>query len=282
MTSVQRNVQDNPLQMAALGAAIAYPAWGLLRAIPTPLLLIGAGLFLTTKRGQQSAKDVTEKLGDVVQLSSDALAEAAGSVRSELTESVASVRSGAEQAVNLVASTAAGMTDRARTALQNATETVKQATDGGKIATAATADVHPLKNRTADAATSGRDAISEFVRENPLWVVGIGAALGAFIAASLPTSDSENKLFGAGSDKLKNKMREAAAEGIDKASDIAADAASSVATAAAREGLDAAGVREALNTVANTARAVADRGLDTALGKTAQPDQHPISERNAP
>src|SRR6476620_6895843 len=56
--SIQRRAQDNPLQMAAVGAAIAYPAWSMLRAIPTALLLIGAGLFLTSKRGQQSAKDI--------------------------------------------------------------------------------------------------------------------------------------------------------------------------------------------------------------------------------
>jgi hypothetical protein len=58
--SVQRKAQENPLQLAAVGAAIAYPAWGLLRAIPTPLLLISAGLFLTSKKGQKSARDVTD------------------------------------------------------------------------------------------------------------------------------------------------------------------------------------------------------------------------------
>ena len=45
INSVQRKAEENPLQLAAVGAAIAYPAWGLLRAIPKPLLLIGAGLF---------------------------------------------------------------------------------------------------------------------------------------------------------------------------------------------------------------------------------------------
>src|SRR4051812_47983410 len=46
--SVQRNARDNPLQTAAIAAAAAYPALGLLRALPMPLWLIGAGLFLTS------------------------------------------------------------------------------------------------------------------------------------------------------------------------------------------------------------------------------------------
>src|SRR6478672_12646744 len=77
MQSIQRRAQDNPLQMAAVGAAIAYPAWSLLRAIPTPLLLIGAGLFLTSKRGQQSAKDMKDRLDDVVQQGTERVSDVA-------------------------------------------------------------------------------------------------------------------------------------------------------------------------------------------------------------
>ena len=36
--SLERKIRENPLQAAALGAAVAYPAWGLLRAIPAPSL----------------------------------------------------------------------------------------------------------------------------------------------------------------------------------------------------------------------------------------------------
>jgi hypothetical protein len=128
---------------------------------------------------------------------------------------------------------------------------------------------------------SSRNAVTDFVNNNALLVAGIGAAVGAFIAASIPPSDAENRLFGAGSEKLKDKAREAAAQGIEKAGDIATEAAGSVAAAAAREGLDAAGVQGALNKVADSVRAVTDRGLDTALGTTTQPNEQPTRERNA-
>jgi histone H3/H4 len=136
-----------------------------------------------------------------------------------------------------------------------------------------------------------RDALTSFVNDNPLLVAGIGAAVGAFIAASIPSSEAENRMFGAGSEKLKDKAREAAAQGIEQAGNIVAEAAGSVATAAAREGIDAAGVQRALNTVADSVRKVADRGLETALGATPpsgqqrhseqQPSQQPNTQRNA-
>jgi hypothetical protein len=133
----------------------------------------------------------------------------------------------------------------------------------------------------AAAATRSRNVLTGFVNDNALLVAGIAAAVGAFIAASIPASDAENRLFGAGSAKLKDKAREAAAQGIETAGEIASQAAGSVAAAAAREGLDASGVQRALNKVADSVRTVADRGLETALGANSQSAQQNTSERNA-
>jgi hypothetical protein len=134
-------------------------------------------------------------------------------------------------------------------------------------------------------ARTSRYGVTDFINDNPLLVAGVAAAVGAVIAASVPPSEAENRLFGEGSEKLKEKAREAAAQGIEKVGDLAAETAGSVAAAAAREGLDAAGVQTALDKVADGVRAVADRGLDTALGNKKQPEpsesfQHPTPERN--
>jgi ElaB/YqjD/DUF883 family membrane-anchored ribosome-binding protein len=288
--SVQRKAKENPLQLAAVGAAIAYPAWGLLRAIPTPLLLIGAGLFLTSKRGQQSAKEVKEKLDDVIQQGTERVSDVAGSIRSDLDDRIAGARYGAEEIQDSVTSAANDVVDKARAAFQNTTYAVKAAAGDivGKT-TAAAENVIATATESAGIAndcaaamgTSTGNAVIDFVKENPLLVAGIGAAVGAFMAAAIPSSQAENRLFGAGSEKLKDKAREAAAQGIEKAGDIASQAVGSLAAAAAREGLDAAGVQHALNTVAGSVRAVANRGLETALGESTTPNQQPISERNA-
>jgi tartrate dehydratase alpha subunit/fumarate hydratase class I-like protein len=159
---------------------------------------------------------------------------------------------------------------------------------GDKVSSTADAlksGIGEAKDRADEMARISRYAVTDFINENPLLVAGIGAVVGAVIAASIPPSEAENRLFGAGSEKLKDKAREAAAQGIEKVGDLAAETAGSVAAAAAREGLDAVGVTGALSKVAGGVRAVADRGLDTALGekKQSQPNssfEYPASERN--
>ena len=288
--SLQRKAKENPLQIAAVGAAVAYPAWGLLRAIPTPLLLIGAGLLLTSKRGQQSAKEIKAKVEEVVQQGSDKVSDLAGSVRSDLEDRLAGARYAAEDVQDVLTSTVREAADKARAAVHDVSDGVKAGARSVAGKTAATEEgvtaapagtAATVKDRAAGMGASSHNSATDFVNNNALLVAGIGAAVGAFIAASIPPSDAENRLFGAGSEKLKVKAREAAAQGIEKAGDIASEAVGSVAAAAAREGLDAAGVQCALNEVADSVRAVTDRGLDTALGTTTQPNEQPIRERNA-
>src|SRR4051794_8257614 len=48
--SIRRRVRENPLQAAAIGVGLAYPLLGLLRTVPAPLMLIGAGLWLTQQK----------------------------------------------------------------------------------------------------------------------------------------------------------------------------------------------------------------------------------------
>src|SRR5437764_269019 len=44
----------NPVQAVAVGASVAYPLLRLVRAMPVPILLIGAGVFFGgTKRGRE-------------------------------------------------------------------------------------------------------------------------------------------------------------------------------------------------------------------------------------
>lgn len=63
MTSTARN---NPMQAVAIGAAVGYPLLKIARAIPLPVLMIGAGLFLTsTKRGQALVRDTRDYASDL-------------------------------------------------------------------------------------------------------------------------------------------------------------------------------------------------------------------------
>jgi hypothetical protein len=299
--TVQRKAKENPLQMAAIAAGLAYPALGLLRALPTPLWLIGAGLFLTSKRGRKVTDEVQTRVGEAVQQGTERAVDIAAAAKSDLEDRVAGVRYGVEEARDAVTSTLGGLADKARATFHEARDAVagvarqgaERGTEaasrvGGTFSSATDAvktGASHMTDRASDMARISRYAVSDFVNDNPLLVAGVAAAVGAVIAASIPPSEAENRLFGQGSEKLKEKAREAAAQGIEKVGDLAAETAGSVAAAAAREGLDAAGVQTALNKVAEGVRAVADRGLNTALGNKqhAQPSesfQYPNSGRN--
>jgi ElaB/YqjD/DUF883 family membrane-anchored ribosome-binding protein len=305
--TMQRKARENPLQVAAIGAAIAYPAWSLLRAVPTPLWLIGAGLFLTTTRGQQTVKEVQAKVDDTVQQASEKVSEVATSIQSDLEgrvagvrDTVAEARDAASAKVGSLTDKAGSLTEQARAAFHDAHDAITGAAGNAAAQASAAADrvattgaetAGNLKDRAAGMATSSQNAVVDFVKQNPLLVAGVGAAVGALIAASIPPSEAENRLFGSGSEKVKDKAREAAAEGIERAGEAVAAVAGAAASAAAREGLDASGVQDALSKVAGSVRKVADRGLDAALGgappsspsdQPTQPQpiqQQPLSER---
>src|SRR5947208_4848447 len=59
LQSLQRRARENPLQAVAVGAGLAYPLWNLLRAVPAPLLLIGAGLALSRSTAVRDATNQT-------------------------------------------------------------------------------------------------------------------------------------------------------------------------------------------------------------------------------
>src|SRR4029079_5661057 len=130
--TIQRRAQDNPLQMAAVGAAVAYPAWSLLRAIPTPLLLIGAGLFLTSKRGQQTAKEIKAKVDDVVAQGTEQVSDRVAAVRSDLDDRIAPTRHGAEELRDNVTSAAGAVADRAQSVFRDAADSAKGVADAAK------------------------------------------------------------------------------------------------------------------------------------------------------
>src|SRR5437763_7461438 len=64
----------NPMQAVAVGASVAYPLLRLARAIPLPVLMVGAGLFLA---GSKTGQAATQKASDAaLDLSDEAMRRA--------------------------------------------------------------------------------------------------------------------------------------------------------------------------------------------------------------
>jgi ElaB/YqjD/DUF883 family membrane-anchored ribosome-binding protein len=263
LQSLQRRVRENPLQAVAVGAGLAYPLWNLLRAVPAPLLLIGAGLALSRSSAVREATD-------------EALArarEAADLTRQKMDEWRDDAALTIDRATELASSTtervsAAFGDARARAANLAGNATSAVANGGDAAADRGTGALNTASEKVTDLAAQAKDTLGSAYEQNPLLVAGIGLAVGALIASSLPATSAENRLFGDTSEKLRRRASDAAAEGLDAAKQAADD----VVEAAAREGLSAEGLSSVAGDLTRKARAVAERGVEAALGNDTRPN----------
>jgi ElaB/YqjD/DUF883 family membrane-anchored ribosome-binding protein len=282
--SLQRRARENPLQAVAVGAAVAYPVWGLLRSIPAPLLLIGAGLALSRSSAVREASD--EAIARARRAASDAAdtidewRESAGAAVDRASDMVTSAK---DRASDMVSSTKDRVSNAVTDAQTRVGNTLSDAQTrvgntysdaqyrAGNTASDARSSMTDMTdaamergsrafNTASDKITSfagqAKDTLGSAYEQNPLLVAGIGLAIGAVIASSLPTTKTENKLFGDANDALRRK----AADAVDEGLEAAKQAAGNVVGTATQEGSSTA------NDLARKAKTVAERGLDAALG----------------
>src|SRR5258707_9791249 len=62
LNDVTAAARRNPMQAVAVGASVAYPLLRLARAIPLPILMVGAGLFFA---GSKTRQATSQKASDV-------------------------------------------------------------------------------------------------------------------------------------------------------------------------------------------------------------------------
>jgi ElaB/YqjD/DUF883 family membrane-anchored ribosome-binding protein len=248
--SLQRRVRENPLQAVAVGAGLAYPLFNLMRAIPAPLLLIGAGLALSRSTAVREATD------QAITQARDTFAEASDSARNTLHD----MRDAAGSMLDRGSEFVSSMTDGIANTAREATASIKGSADasldrGGASLNAAGDKISNLASQTKQTLNSAYD-------QNPLLIAGIGLAVGALIASSLPSTQVENRVFGDTSEKLRQRAADAAEQGLDSAKELV----NNVVDAAAQEGLSGQGLSTAAGDITQKARAVVERGVKAALG----------------
>jgi len=134
----------NPMQAVAVGAGIAYPLLKLVRAIPTPVLLIGAGLFFT---GSKSGQEAVRKASDMASDLTDEVRRRGHDLSDQLSSSVASARDAATDAVDRVGDMMSTGADRARTSAGSAGAALNAQTDTVRDSTASLAESASAKGR---------------------------------------------------------------------------------------------------------------------------------------
>jgi hypothetical protein len=63
LSNMVEKARENPLQAAAIAAAVAYPTWHMIRTIPLPVLLLGAGAVLAGQVRNGGAQGLAERFG---------------------------------------------------------------------------------------------------------------------------------------------------------------------------------------------------------------------------
>jgi hypothetical protein len=122
MSDVIAAARRNPIQAVAVGAGVAYPLLSLARAIPMPILMVGAGLFLA---GSKSGQAVTEK-------ASVAAADVSGQVMQQARD----LGDQMQQSASTVTAYAADQLDRVTAAVSAGTDQVSESADGAGAAIA--------------------------------------------------------------------------------------------------------------------------------------------------
>ena len=109
LNDVTAAARRNPMQAVAVGASVAYPLLRLARAIPLPVLMVGAGLFFAGSKTGQSA---TQKASDVVADLSDEVVRRAREFGDQVGESASAAKAYASDQFDRVSAAVSGGTDQ--------------------------------------------------------------------------------------------------------------------------------------------------------------------------
>ena len=234
LDTLKQQAMDNPMQAIAAGTAIAVPALRLARGFPLPLLMIGAGLALTSKtirdRAAEAAEPALEKVREVF----DETAERAQSLGDGMKKAMTHAERQAAEAQR----TAGGMADAAsgiaadlKDRGTDAADTVASKVRSGMDAASEMARerMEQVRATAKNAATAAPATASKVIRDNAALIGGLGVAIGAILAASLPSTRTEAEVVGKATDGVKRAAGAAVQSGFEAAKDVAFSAAEAAA-----------------------------------------------------
>jgi hypothetical protein len=167
------DAKRNPMQAVALGASVGYPLLRMARAIPLPVWMMGAGLFLAkSSTGQSLTKKATDAASDL----SNTVAQRTREISDRAADAVSTAKSVASEKVTRLTDAVTGVarytSDEAAANLAAGSEQLQQKTMSfGAAATDASASIREqvgqagsaaatnVRDMASDAASAGRKAV---------------------------------------------------------------------------------------------------------------------------
>jgi hypothetical protein len=238
MDALKQQAMDNPMQAIAAGTAIAVPAIRLARGFPLPLLMIGAGLALSSKtvrdRAAEAASPGIEKAREVIDEASEraqSLGDGMRNAMSHAERQAAGMASEARASAAGMADGASGMAGDLRDRAAQTADAVSNRVRAGMDAASEMAkeQMERVRSTATNAASAAPTAASKVIRDNAVLIGGLGVAIGAILAASLPSTRAEASVVGNASDRVKRAAGAAAQSGFEAAKDTVLSAADAAA-----------------------------------------------------
>jgi hypothetical protein len=246
MDALKQQAMDNPMQAIAAGTAIAVPAIRLARGFPLPLLMIGAGLALSSKTVRDGAAEAAspgiEKARAVIDEASEraqSLGDGMRNAMSHAERQAAGMASEARASAGGMADGASGMAGDLRDRAAQTADAVSNRVRAGMDAASEMAkeQMERVRSTATNAASAAPAAASKVIRDNAVLIGGLGVAIGAILAASLPSTWAEASVVGNASDRVKRAAGAAAQSGFEAAKDTVLSAADAAAKSASEADL---------------------------------------------
>lgn len=215
------------------------------RQNPVSAALIGMGLvwLFTGSRTVERAGELARRSGF------DRIPDAANNAF-ETTRST--VKSGVDAIGARVTSTTDALREGSVSALDRATRAGRDYAD-------TTSDyVRSIPRASVQMFGTARSGLSDVFDAQPLALGAIGLAIGAGIAAALPSSEVEAAYLGETSDTVKTRAAKFATEQTDRATEVAGAVMDAVTEEARRQGLTTEGAKSAVRDISAKVGRVAD------------------------
>ena len=224
LDTLKQQAAENPMQAVAAGTAIAVPALRLARSFPLPLLMIGAGLALTSKTVRARAADTA---APAIEEANEMAGDAAERVQSFSEDAADALSVTGRRAAELAGEAQARATGVAGDLKDRAAETTDKVSAG----------MEGVRSTARDRATAAPETVRQVFSDNVALIGGLGIAMGAIIAASLPDTKVEAAAIGKASDRVKHAAGKAAQSGFETAKDAMLSAADAAAKSVSDEDL---------------------------------------------
>jgi hypothetical protein len=259
LNALQGAVRENPVAAALIGMGVLWMFTG-----GSNTSLFGGGgrksIFSTVRQGTEEAdravRDNATRVGSSIGDAANAASETATQATGVARQASAAVGERMSRTVGEAVDAAASAYDATTNTGARAAETISKAT------TSVADAIHETGTKWGNTVHHG---IAEAFERQPLLLGAIGIAIGAGIAASIPTTDAENQAMGDASDFVRREVTEMAGQVKQMADGAAREAkAQGLTPEAAGEAVRAIG--DKLSGVAQSAASIQDTSRGSKKG----------------